>query len=1012
MKLTDYTILLVTFLLSSTVLIAQNNVSGLVTSEEGIPLSGATILNTSTNDAVVADFDGNYTINASSGDVVSYSYVGYESQEVKIGSNFSIDIQLVSSTELDEVVVLGFEKKTRSEITAAVSTINTQELTNLNTSTSISNMLQGKAAGVQVVATNGKPGSGAYVRIRGIGSITAGSAPLFIIDGVQAPGTQNLNPFDIESVSVLKDAASSAIYGSRAANGVIIITTKRGKKNKRATVEFTSRFGYTSQTDEHGFRMMTSSEKLQYERELGLLGYVPAQAQLGYTSTLDEYNRLAAINFNWKDALLRDGEVVTNQISVTGGEENFQYYLSVSEDRNEGIIDQVTGFERQSARLNVDYQAKDWLNIGVNVSVADTKSDEPRDRYNLQSPIYAAYTTLPYETEYVRDNNGDLVLDENGQKQYNFVGFGWSITEALANNPEFEGNTTLLANINLESTITDKLTNTTNFGINNQKFRREYYYKPGSRLDDFVGDANAPGGKTDNGSFFTDYNISNVLKYKNSIGDHNFSVSGLFEFNKITSRTYSLQSIGFASGDLSVQSVAAEATDASTDLFERTLLSYGGFLDYNFDGKYLFTSSLRYDQSSVFGRDNRGGTFWSTSAAWNIAREDFMQGLPFDDLKLRASAGVSGNQAGIGFYESLAVIGFGSFNSQSTAAPTDNGNPKLKFEENYTYDIGLEFTMFNDRLRGAIDYYKKVTSDLLLDRPLLSLGGEPDGSILSNVGEMVNKGVEIELDYDVLRSDDLYVNVSATFGTVDNEVTKLVPSASYPEGAEIDWGSGVYIKPGEEYATFKLVRWAGVNPANGQPLWYDKDGNITATYSTDDEVYLSGKSPLADMDGGLNLFASYKGFDLSADFYGKAGGYSISYNTRDILDPANISDNMAVEAFNYWKRPGDVNVQPAAQYTDASETSTRYLYKTDYIRLRNLNFGYTIPSSIVESSGLENVRVYLTGQNLWTYAPHYVGLDPEVGVGVGESSDGEFGTFSIFGIPILKSLQFGIDIKF
>ena len=431
------------------------------------------------------------------------------------------------------------------------------------------------------------------------------------------------------------------------------------------------------------------------------------------------------------------------------------------------------------------------------------------------------------------------------------------------------------------------MTNTTNFGINNQKFRREYY-KPGSRLDDFVGDANAPGGKTDNGSFFTDYNISNVLKYKNSIGDHNFSVSGLFEFNKITSRTYSLQSIGFASGDLSVQSVAAEATDASTDLFERTLLSYGGFLDYNFDGKYLFTSSLRYDQSSVFGKDNRGGTFWSTSAAWNIAREDFMQGLPFDDLKLRASAGVSGNQAGIGFYESLAVIGFGSFNSQSTAAPTDNGNPKLKFEENYTYDIGLEFTMFNDRLRGAIDYYKKVTSDLLLDRPLLSLGGEPDGSILSNVGEMVNKGVEIELDYDVLRSDDLYVNVSATFGTVDNEVTKLVPSASYPEGAEIDWGSGVYIKPGEEYATFKLVRWAGVNPANGQPLWYDKDGNITATYSTDDEVYLSGKSPLADMDGGLNLFASYKGFDLSADFYGKAGGYSISYNTRDILDPANI----------------------------------------------------------------------------------------------------------------------------
>lgn len=1012
MKIINYTLLLITFLISSTILVAQNSVNGLVTSEDGIPLAGATIVNTSTNDAVVSDFDGNYTINASSGDVISYSYVGYQSQEVKIRSNFSIDIQLVSSNELDEVVVLGFEKKVRSEITAAVSTVNTQELTNLNTSTSISNMLQGKAAGVQVIATNGKPGSGAYVRIRGIGSITAGSAPLYIIDGVQAPGTQNINPFDIESVSILKDAASSAIFGSRAANGVIIITTKRGQKNKRATIEFTSRFGYTSQTKEHGFRIMNSAEKLQYERELGLLGFVPAQAQLGYTSTLEDYNRLAAINFDWKDALLRDGQVVTNQISVSGGEENFQYYLSASEEKNEGIIDQVTGFQRQSARLNVDYQAKDWLNIGVNVSVADTRSDEPRDRNNLQSPIFAAYRTLPYETEYVRDTNGDFVLDENGQKQYNFVGFGWSITEALANNPEFEGRTTLLANVNLETTITDKLSNTTNFGINNQKFRREYYYKPGSRLDSFVGDANAPGGKTDQGSFFTSYNISNVTKYSNSIGDHNFSVSGLFEFAKDTSRTYYLESIGFASGDLSVQSVAAEAIDASTGLFERTLLSYGGFVDYNFDSKYLFTSSLRYDQSSVFGRENRGGTFWSTSAAWNLAKEDFMEGLPFDDLKLRASAGVSGNQAGIGSYESLAVIGFGSFNSQSTAAPIDNGNPDLKFEENYTYDIGLEFTMFNDRLRGAFDYYKKVTSDLLLDKPLLSLGGEPDGSILSNVGEMVNKGIELELDYDVIRSDDLYVNVSATFGTVDNEVTRLVPSTTYPDGAEIDWGSGVYIKPGEEYATFKLVRWAGVNPANGQPLWYDKDGNITATYSSDDEVYLSGKSPLADMDGGLNLFASYKGFDFSVDFYGKAGGYSLSYNQLNLLDPSNIGDNMAVEAFNYWKKPGDVNVQPAAKYTDASEVSTRFLYKTDYIRLRNLNFGYTIPTSIIEPVGLDNVRVYMTGQNLWTYAPHYVGLDPEVGVGVDESSDGEFGTFSQFGIPILKSLQFGIDIKF
>ena len=996
----------------SQVALAQQVVTGTVTDQDGMPLPGATVVIKGTATATTADFNGNYTINATDGNLLIYSYVGYSIQEVRFRNQSTINISLETDTSLDEVVVMGYQTKKRSEITSSVSTITSGELTNMNTSTSISNMLQGKAAGVQVIATNGQPGAGAYVRIRGIGSITGGSQPLFIIDGVQAPNTANINPFDVESVTVLKDAASAAIYGSRASNGVIVITTKRGKKNKSASIEFTSRIGYLTQTEEHGFRIMNSSEKLQYERELGLLGYGPAQALPGYTSNEAEYNRLSNINFDWKDALLRNGLLTTNAVSVSGGEEKFQYFLSVSEEKNEGIIDQVSGFQRQAARLNVDYQAKNWLKIGANVSVSDTRSDDPRDRYNLQSPIFAAYTSNPYETEYLRNEDGSFDLDENGNRQYNFVGFGWSITEALENNPEFTGTTTLLGNLNLKADITEGLTNTFDLGINNQKYRREYYYKPGSRLDSFVGDVNAPGGKTDNGSFFTNYNVSNILNYKKSYDAHNFSVSGLFEFNKISSRTYSLESIGFASGDLSVQSVAAEPIDVSTNLFERTLLSYGGFLDYNYDSKYLFTASARQDSSSVFGKNNRSGIFWSTSLAWNIANEDFMSGSAFDELKLRASAGVSGNQNGIGYYQSLAVIGFGSFNSQTVAAPTDNGNPALKFEETFIYDIGVEFKLFNDRLRGSLDYFNKKTNDLLLDKPLLSLGGEPDGSILSNVGEMVNKGFEIELDYDVIRKDDLYLNVTAQIGFIDNEVTRLVPSSSYPEGAEIDWGSGIFIKPGEEYATFKLVRWAGVNPENGEPQWLDKDGNVTNTYSADDEVYLSGKSPLADMDGGLNLYARYKSFDIGVDFYFKTGGYSLSFNTRDFLNPSNVDQNMSVEAFNYWKQPGDVNVQPNPLIPGAEETSDRFLMKTDYLRLRNLSIGYNIPNSFNDFVGFESARVYITGQNLWTYAPHYTGLDPEVGVGMGDSDDGEFGSFSIFGIPILKSLQFGLDIKF
>ena len=318
--------------------------------------------------------------------------------------------------------------------------------------------------------------------------------------------------------------------------------------------------------------------------------------------------------------------------------------------------------------------------------------------------------------------------------------------------------------------------------------------------------------------------------------------------------------------------------------------------------------------SSVFGINNRSGTFASASAAWNMAKEDWWEFDVINDFKLRTSAGSSGNANCIGSYASLATLGFGSLNGQSTAIPSDNGNVDLGFEKNFIFDIGAEFTLFNRKLRGVVDYYERTTSDLLLNAPLPSQGGEPDGSIFSKIGEMVNKGLEVELSWDAISTKDLQLTLGGNIAFVDNEVTKLVPSASNPNGDDIIRGNNV-IRVGEEINTFYLPKWAGVNPANGEPLFYDSDGNITNVYDSDANVLMSGKSPIADFDGGLNLYVNYKGFDITTDFYFKKGNYILNYMESNMLsDGQNVNDNQRVDAFNYWRNPGDTDVLPSPLY--------------------------------------------------------------------------------------------------
>lgn len=992
----------------------EKTVSGNVSDANGVPLLGATVVIKGTTTGVSTDFDGNYSIAAKVGDVLTFSYVGYTAVNKTVETSNTINVVLEEGNQLEEVVIVAFGEKTRDELTSAVSVVTSSDLAKLSPTTSVDNMLQGVASGVQVVGGNGKPGQTAFVRVRGVGSINASSAPLYIIDGVVAPDLNSVNPNDIESLSVLKDAATASLYGSRAANGVVVIKTKTGRKNRAAVIQLSSRFGY-GQRIKDNFEMMNAAEKIQYERELAALGVSNALALPGATiASQMEYNQLVAKDTDWFDELLKQSTIQSNTLSITGGSEEASYFMSIGHDRNTGIIKTIDGFERLNARLNVSFDAKEWLTVSTNFSITSTQSDEPRDRNNVQNPFRAMYDYNPYETKYVTDDDNNLVLDENGDPIYNLTTNGFSISEALVNNPENEYRTYIIGGVTAAAKLSDNWTNTFKIGATSTNYRREYFLVPGSVLDGIVGDPDNPGEKFDNGSMALDYTVTNLLSYNKIFAEkHDFTITGLFEFNKRTSRTYSLSSIGFSNPDLSVQAVASTPTGASTNKFQNALLSYGAFLDYNYDGRYVATASVRRDASSVFGVNNQYGVFWSASAGWNIHNESFFKSNFINALKLRASAGTSGNRNGIGSYESLPTLGFGSLNGQSTAIPTDNGNPDLGFEKNYIFDVGVEMTAWDNRLKAVVDYYTRTTSDLLLNAPLPALGGELDGSIFSNIGEMKNKGLEIELSADLVKTKDWLFSVGGNISFIDNEVTKLVPSSASPNGDDIIRGENI-ITVGEEINTFYAPQYAGVNPANGQPLFYDSDGNITNVYDSNANVVLSGKSPIAKYDGGFNLYLNYKGFDLSSDFYFKVGNYIMNYMESNMLsDGQSVDANQRLDAFNYWRQPGDENVLPNPIYgNDAQQFSDRFLQKGDYIRLRNLTLGYNLPAKFAEAIKLNSLRVFIQGQNLWTFAPHFNG-DPEVGIGSGETTNNVgFGNYNLYSYPQVQSISVGVDIKF
>ncbi|MEK6152315.1 TonB-dependent receptor [Flavobacteriaceae bacterium 3-367] len=1017
MKVNNSWIVIVLLLLGISSAIAQTKtINGRVTDQESLPLPGVNVLIKGTTTGTQTDFDGNYSINASVGQILVFSYIGQNTAERTVEIPSVINVQMQEDAEaLEEVVVVGYGSKSRELSTSAISTVSTEKIEAFVPSTSIDNILQGQAAGVAVTAANGRPGNTAFVQIRGIGSINAQTTPLYVIDGTPIPvdttrdfnPISNINPNDIASFSILKDAATVSKYGSRGANGVVLITTKKGRSGD-AQITFRSSYGFAERIPDP-FDLLDAERKLELERQFAELGVNAAQSLPGATASPTQLAALIALDTDWEEELLRNSIIQSNSLSVSGGDERLTYFLSLGYDKNTGIIDRIDGFERVSARLNTTYQAKEWLNLGANISLARSTTDLPRDRNNVQNPFRGFYDYNPYEPVFLRDGNGAIVVDADGNNVFNPTSTGFPIARALTTEPEDNRNLLIIGNLSADVKLSDKFSNRFTVGAVSNRFNRTVRSLSGGVLQQFVGDVNFPGTQTDNFALDFEYNVNNLFTYTDTFNSvHNLSVGFLLEYNENIRTDLFAAARGFPSPDIPFQDVAAEATDSGTEEDRRILFSQGLFVDYDYEGKYILSGSIRRDGSSRFGPDNKFGSFFSGSAAWNISNENFMENSVFNNLKLRASYGTSGNQ-NIGDFEFLNLLSFDTYNGFTTAIPIGVGNPAIQWESQAILDIGLEYGLFNNRINGVVDYFKKNSKDLLLNQPLSRTVGDEDDSILANIGEVENSGIEVSLNADIIRNDNLLWSVGGNITFLDNKVLSLV------NGEDIINGNTI-LREGEEINSFYLERYAGVNPANGEPLYLDTDGNVTNEFSPGFQTLLEGKSPNADFEGGFFTSVRYKGFGLRGDFVFRSGNYILNLQRSAGIAIGNIDANQREEAFNYWRQPGDQNVLPSPLFAEtADQTSTRFLERGDYIRLRTLTLDYNVPNKFLKDTGINSLRIFATGQNILTIT-EYEG-DPEIGLGSAENAepgDAGFvpGEFSLFSYPQTRSYTFGIEVGF
>ena len=973
--------LLLAFAMVPNCLFAQGgavvSVSGVVTSaEDKSPLMGVTVV-TDKMQGVATLLDGTYTIKAEAGTKLTFSYLGYRSVEWIVpsgNSKVTYNLAMQSDSELlDDVVVIAYGVRKKGTIAGSVSAVEMENITDTPTA-AFDQALQGQVAGLSVMSSTGEPSASAKMTIRGVNSINSGTSPLYILDGVpiESSDFNAINPADIESLSVLKDAASTSIYGARAANGVIVITTKRGAKADRPRIDYRMQLGF-SEIAGNNWDLMNTAQRIQYEKEVGL-------------TEGKDYNLLSKTDVRWLDEVYNNAALLQNyELSISGADDKTSYYVSGGYYNQEGTA-LGSSFSRFSFRANLDRKAASWLKIGTNTMLNYQQIQQADEgSYTLVTPISAARFMLPYYSPYKED--GSLASINDGS----WKGIGQNPIEWQLNNPvtfkkykllsTFYADATPIEGLSLRSQLSVDYSHTTGFGMSYPS------YLPNQ------GQGSASRSSTDGGSL----TITNTANYRFSKGyKHNFNFLVGQEGITYHYEAFSVLSEGQNNDFLTNVSSGTRSTSWSdTTDSDYGFLSFFGRGEYNYDNRYFAEFSVRADGSSRFGKKNRWAGFWSLGFMWSLRDEAFMKSVRswLTHAQISLSTGTSGNSS-IPNYEHLALIGGGAdYGGDAGILLMQPGNEELRWERPWTSNLALHFGFWHRLTIDAEVYYKR-TSDMLMQVPLpYSTSGF--GYKWDNVGTMTNLGAEVNLQATLIQAKDFMWSANVNFSYNRNRIAELYNGVTEYEMAN----TNTKLVVGHPLGEFYINRYAGVNPANGDALWYTKDGEITNELRDEDKV-LVGKSYIAPWQGGFGTALSWKGFSLSAQCAWVADRWMI--NNDRYFDESNgrfMNYNQSARLLNRWKQPGDITDIP--RHGVYTEFDSRLLEDASFLRLKNVMLSYSFPKAMLDKSKVfQGLRIYAQIQNPLTFTK-FSGLDPE-------------GTSNVYQAqyPMARQYTFGLDITF
>ncbi|MBF9255166.1 TonB-dependent receptor [Pontibacter sp. 172403-2] len=988
-------------------------ITGQVTDAQGQPLIGVTVLVKNTSIGTASDADGRFTINAAPADVLQFSYVGYETKEVPVGNQTTLQVSMATDAKsLEEVVVVGYGTQKKSELVSSVSVVSGEDLRDV-TSNNTAALLQGKASGVVVSSASGQPGTAPTIRIRGTGSITAGAEPLYVVDGVIG-GTAN--PSDIESITVLKDAAATGLYGSRAANGVIVITTKRGKAGK-TQVSYNGTTGISQRMGSH-FEVMNGQQLFDYTNglyqndyagkrasyiaELSKTNPSPSEADINAYLTsknlpLTYADYVSGVlpaqpgNTNWLDEAFRTGTINSHQLSASGGSEKTRFYLSGTYFQEQGTVIN-TDYEQTNFRVNIDHDINADVTVTARVNALfSNRNNDPT------GAIYQSYINLPWDNPYNADGTIRYV-DSGTEGWYGRDRSNFLYTSQY--NYDRQRGQALTGDLKLEYRITDWLAFSTTNRYSTSNYRAE------SNNDLRTSGGAAVNGELSNSYWYENsFLTSNLLTLNKAFGLHN--VRGILGAEYQANYNDGINATGQGIfPDLEILDAAATPYLIGGYKSENKFLSGFVNVDYDYKSKYFATASFRRDGSSRFGADKRFGNFYSFGAAWDIASEDFFQGLSgtVNQLKLRSSYGATGN-ADISDFSALDLYEFSvQYANQPGGFPRRLVNRDLTWEKAYTFDIGVDIGLLN-RIDVALDFYNRTNKAILQDVPLSSATGFYFQT--QNIGSVRNRGIDIEVNSQNLKGAFAW-ETSLNLSFNRNKVLELYG------GQPIDRGSQ-RVEVGRPIESWFMRDWKGVDPATGNPLWllreYDDAGNIvkdtvTSSYNSATRVYTGTSTP--KFSGGIRNTFSYKNFTLDAFINFIYGNKVYNYN-RELFDSdgayPTYNSMVLQDGWSRWEQEGDIATHPRPVLNGnraSNKVSSRYLEDGSYLRLRNVTLSYDVPTAFAGKLKLQSLRVFVSGDNLWTLTD-FSGLDPEVDVTSGSSATR---------YPSSRKLLLGLNVNF